>query len=190
VVVVTGTIEKMPKDSLDTRSDSEIVREILNTRPGEFRALFQRYYPMVCNIVWNFFRDEELTPDLCQEVFFRVFKGLPSLKDPSKFKAWLAQIARNVCINFSALNKQKEYREVSIVDDEEWTSHREGWPEIKHHSVEELLSELSAKDRLIVYLKYVEELSYLEISLITEDSEVIIRKRASRAMQFLRGKLG
>ncbi len=44
-------------------------------------------------------RDPHLADDLTQETFLRAWKSIGTLKDPSRFNAWLIGIAKSACID-------------------------------------------------------------------------------------------
>jgi RNA polymerase sigma-70 factor (ECF subfamily) len=59
---------------------------------GAWRALYQRYLPLVYRVARRMGVPEPDFPDLCQEVFLRVFRGLPRFRGDALFATWLYRI--------------------------------------------------------------------------------------------------
>jgi RNA polymerase sigma-70 factor, ECF subfamily len=78
-----------------TISDSELVIQCQRGERAAFRQLYQRYQQRVRSTLYQLCGGE-LLDDLVQEVFLRVWKGLPSLQKPSYFSTWLYRISWNV----------------------------------------------------------------------------------------------
>src|SRR5438046_2982811 len=53
------------------------------------------YQVPVFNYVLRLIGDRALAEDLTQEVFLRVFQGLPRFSERSKFTTWLFQVTKN-----------------------------------------------------------------------------------------------
>src|SRR5262245_39126619 len=62
-----------------------------------FRELYDRFSPMVYNLCLRLCGDPTRAQDLSQEVFLRVFKGLPRYRGKSTLKTWIYSIALNHC---------------------------------------------------------------------------------------------
>lgn len=77
------------------RPDFEIVRRAQGGDDRAFSVLVRSYQPLVFNFVLRNVRDRTLAEDLTQEVFLRVFQGLPQFSFRSTFRTWLFQVAKN-----------------------------------------------------------------------------------------------
>lgn len=78
-----------------TTTDSELVIQCQRGERAAFRQLYRRYQQRVRSTLYQLC-GSELLDDLVQEVFLRVWKGLPSLQKPSYFSTWLYRISWNV----------------------------------------------------------------------------------------------
>jgi RNA polymerase sigma factor (sigma-70 family) len=81
------------------KSDAELVAESLLGNRDDFGALVTRYQSAVCAVTYSAIGDLARSEDVAQETFLQAWKSLRSLKDPSKMKAWLCGIARNLAHN-------------------------------------------------------------------------------------------
>src|SRR5207248_11613575 len=60
-----------------------------------FSVILRAYETPVYNYVLRLVGDRSLAEDLTQEVFLRVFQGLPGFSLRSKFTTWLFQVTKN-----------------------------------------------------------------------------------------------
>lgn len=87
----------------ETESETSVETEelILLCQQGDracFRLLYQRYQQRVRSTLYQLCGKSSLD-DLVQEVFLRVWKGLPKLKTTKYFSTWLYRISWNVAID-------------------------------------------------------------------------------------------
>jgi len=62
-------------------------------------VLFQRYHARVASWCYHISGDANSAADLAQEVFLKVFQGVGSFRQGSKFTTWLYSITRNHCFD-------------------------------------------------------------------------------------------
>jgi RNA polymerase sigma-70 factor (ECF subfamily) len=79
----------------ETRADVEIVRRAQCGDAGAFSELVRRHETQVFNYVLRLVGDRSLAEDLTQEVFLRVFRGLPTFSFRCRFTTWLFQVTKN-----------------------------------------------------------------------------------------------
>jgi RNA polymerase sigma factor (sigma-70 family) len=77
-----------------------------------FAGLVERYKDLVCALTFSATGDRALSEDLAQETFLVAWRGLPTLREAGKFRAWLCGIARNLSRNA----RRDGAREVSTAD--------------------------------------------------------------------------
>lgn len=180
----------------DTASDP-VVDLTLRARESDglaFAELVERYERTVYNYVLRLVRNPEDAQDVSQEVWIRVAKSLPELRDPSRFTPWLYRIARNCCLNF--LNARKSRATVSTTTEEDETFDLPdvdaAGPEAQIVSLDERrkvwesLGTLSERDRTALFLREVEELSYADIANTLSISRNAAEVRVFRARERFR----
>ena len=67
---------------------------------GAFADLMRAYHPFVYTIVVGIVDNPHDTEEVVQDAFLNAYQGLSQLEDATKFKSWLAEIARRQ--NFTA----------------------------------------------------------------------------------------
>ncbi len=71
---------------------------IFRARAGDeqaFSDLVGRYHAFVYGVVIGIIKNVNDAEEIVQDVFLNTYRGLPQLEDTTKFKGWLAEIARN-----------------------------------------------------------------------------------------------
>lgn len=152
-------------------SDTEIVRRVLNGDTNAFESLLIRYKNMVLKIVKKHvpYNDVEET---IQNVFLRAYQSLPSFKGKSAFKQWLSSIAVRTCYDFwrktyrsrevpmSVLTeKHQNWLEQVITEQSEQAINEKGSQNEARELLDWALGRLSAEDRMVMELVYLEGLS-------------------------------
>lgn len=82
----------------EERSDSDLIRQCQAGDSQSFRYLYRRYQQRVRSTLYELCGVRSLD-DLVQEVFLRVWKGLPKLRQPETFSTWLYRITWNVAVD-------------------------------------------------------------------------------------------
>jgi RNA polymerase sigma-70 factor (ECF subfamily) len=62
-----------------------------------FGELVDRYKNLVYGMVWRMVTDRSQTDDLAQEVFLKVYRGLPYFRGDARLSTWIFRIVANVC---------------------------------------------------------------------------------------------
>ena len=62
-----------------------------------FGELVDRYKNLVYGMVWRMVTDRSETDDLAQEVFLKVYRGLPYFRGDARLSTWIFRIVANVC---------------------------------------------------------------------------------------------
>ncbi|MFM7323302.1 MAG: RNA polymerase sigma factor [Armatimonadota bacterium] len=159
-----------------------------------FEAIFRKYQTPVFNVVHRMVRGESAY-DLTQEVFLKAYRSLRGFRGESKLSTWLFTIARHTCLNH--LRHLKVLPETSLDTDLEEGG---GWepidgglpvdriPELRElqDAVDRVLSTLPPGARLMLILRDFEQLSYDDISRVTEVSIANVKSRIHRARQLFR----
>lgn len=62
-----------------------------------FGELVDRYKNLVYGMVWRMVSDRSQSDDLAQEVFLKVYRGLPYFRGDARLSTWIFRIVSNVC---------------------------------------------------------------------------------------------
>ncbi|HKN18931.1 MAG TPA: RNA polymerase sigma factor [Dissulfurispiraceae bacterium] len=180
------------------QNDDEIIQSILSGNTDEFEVILKRYDQYVFNIIAKHL-PREMVEEAAHEVFIRVYKALPSYRAEAPFKYWLSKIAERYCYDYwREKYKAKEVPMASLTDDHsQWVESVLSDQSQKHFEKEELLREskevlqwalnkLTAEDRMVITLLYLEELSVKETADLLGWSVINVKVRAHRSRNKLR----
>jgi RNA polymerase sigma-70 factor (ECF subfamily) len=185
---------------LDDRNDDEIIRSILSGNTDEFDVLLKRYDEYVFKIISKHL-PREMVEEAAHEAFIRIYKALPSYRGKSPFKYWISKIAVRYCYDFWREHyKAKEIPMASLTDEDDhsqWVDTVISEQAQKNFKKEEVLREsrevlqwalnkLTAEDRMVITLLYLEELSVKEAAELMGWSVINVKVRAHRSRNKLR----
>jgi RNA polymerase sigma-70 factor (ECF subfamily) len=130
----------------------------------------------------------ELVPDLMQEIWVAIYRGLPGLLDAGKFRPWAFRIARDRIYRTWRKRKLVTQRLEETCADELVETEEPVTAEDK----EELqlgLQALSPEHREALLLRFFEDMSYEEIARTTSNSVGTVRSRIHYGKQALRNTI-
>ena len=140
---------------------------------GAFAELYERTYPILFRVISSMVRDEDQVWDVLQDSYVRAFRGLDRLEKDEAFLPWLRRIAVNVAATKLAQRPPLTFTELFGEDGrapELPDLDPETQPELAldrketARMVRELLAALPEEQRLILGMRYYEELSIQEIA--------------------------
>src|SRR5512146_2372205 len=79
-------------------TDAELLWRLWRGDQKAFAELVDQYKAMVVNLAARMTGNPETAEDVAQEVFLRVWRGLPSFRGECKLSTWVYRIALNLCI--------------------------------------------------------------------------------------------
>lgn len=173
------------------RPESEWVSLAASGDEDAFLFLASRYREKVWNTASRFARGRSELEDLTQDLFVKIWKGLPGFKSDAPFEHWLMTVTVRGCYDF--LRKHRKRREQEVLSDpgEDYSTsdpsikraadQREAW-----EIVSLLLEKLDAKDRTVITLLDLEERSVKEVASLTGWSPSNVKVRAHRARKKMR----
>ncbi|MGB7875779.1 MAG: sigma-70 family RNA polymerase sigma factor [Anaerolineales bacterium] len=147
---------------------------IENAQKGDqdaFAELVNEHQRYVYNLALRILRDENEALDLAQETFVRAWSALPNFRGQSRFRTWLYRIATNLCYNrLPTLRRSLNELGEEIVEELSNPDPRSVNPAYKLEKQElreylfQAVDNLDEKYRLLIALRYQDELSYDEIA--------------------------
>jgi RNA polymerase sigma-70 factor (ECF subfamily) len=96
--------------------DPGVLRKAQRGDERAFSLILRAYEVPVFNYVLRLVGDRSLAEDLTQEVFLRVFQGLPKFSLRSKFTTWLFQVTKNRVLDELRASERRPRALVSIDD--------------------------------------------------------------------------
>ena len=153
-------------------------RLALQAGGGDTRAL-GRFVEAGYQEVWRFCASlvgAKEADDLCQEVFARAVKGLPTFRGDSSARTWVLSIARHTCAD--ELRASSRRRSQAPVAGSEHVTVADASGEV---TVADLIGQLDDDRRTAFVLTQVVGLSYAEAARVCDCPIGTIRSRVARA---------
>ena len=138
-----------------------------------FAALVSEHQSYVYNLALRLLKNEEEALDLAQEAFVRAWTALPNFRGQSQFRTWLYRIVTNLCYNRlpnlrRSLNELGDDVIAEIPDREihfDNPAHGVESRELRSY-LHQAIDRLDEHYRLLISLRYQNELSYEEIAIM------------------------
>ena len=163
----------------------------------EFEAIFRRYKDMVFKTAYLMLGDAQEAEDVLQEVFVKVYKSWDDF-DPQKgkFNTWLHRITVNQCISERRGKRSASFSvEGNGEQSFELADARSQPPEellMKQEESERIkraMRSLDRKHRVILALRYFDDLSYDEVAQVLEIPLGTVKSRLNAAIRALKTEL-
>jgi RNA polymerase sigma-70 factor (ECF subfamily) len=174
---------------MDPASEEHIwILQALQGDQHAFAQLVTQYQRQVYNLTYRMLQNAQDAEDATQEAFLRAYRALPSFKVGKKFSSWILSIASNLCID---ILRRRRYAWLSLEDvsfrlaAETESPDRAMLRQEHADEVQQLLSCLPEKYRLVVILRYWYDMSYKEIAETTGLSLNTVKTRLHRARHML-----
>jgi len=184
---------------MDDSNASALVKAALQHDDEAARALVRQLYPLVSKLVRAHRPRRTAEEDLCQMIFIKVFQKLSQFSGKVPLEHWVSRIAVNTCLNqIESERVRPELRHADLSEEEQAVvenlaiSTDELAPDRRFASrqlVEHLLDALKPVERLAIDLLYLQGRSVEAIRKITGWSAALIKVRAYRARQKMKGQL-
>ncbi len=179
-------------------SDDEIIRRILDGDVNAFEHLLLKYQEQVLKIVRKHIPYGQVE-ETAQDVFVRAYQSLPTFKGKSGFLQWLSVIAVRTCYDFwrkryrtrefamsTLTEKHQDWLEKIISDQSSRLFNEQSSQKEAREVLNWALNKLSAEDRMVLELVYLEGLSGKEAAEFLGWSIANVKIRSHRSRKKLR----
>lgn len=178
-------------------ADGDLVSRSIEGREESFEELVRRYQRPIVTYAYRLIGDYDAALDLTQEVFIKVYSSLERYRPEYKFSTWIYKIAHNAAIDH--LRRNSGSRELESLASEadgvaferplaggaltpEQLSERSE----RRAEIETVVQLLPAAYRELIILRHAHDLSYDEISEITNLPLGTVKNRIFRAREMMR----
>jgi len=179
-------------------SDQDILFRLIDEDVGAFNILVDRYKNRLINFVYRFVKDYDVSEDIVQETFLRVFRHRHNYKAIANFSTWIFTIAGNLAK--SELRRRKRWRFLSVdaanedekkfdLPDDGVLPDRAASVNILDRFLQTAIEALQTKYREALILRDIEGMSYKQIADITGVPVGTVKSRVNRARKKLQRKL-
>jgi RNA polymerase sigma-70 factor (ECF subfamily) len=168
---------------LDAKEEKMLIASCQNGDRAAYGGLVKAHSGRVFAICLSLLGDRHDAEDMAQQTLLKGFMQVKRLRNSERFGAWIAQIARHLCID--AIRRRKAEVVVPPPD----TGDADGTPK-DYRRLEAALARLSPDYRTPLLLFYFDGRSTQSIAETLSISQAAVQTRLSRARQKLRDYLG
>ena len=168
------------------RKEEALARAAQGDRSA-FEAIVREHQAMVFAMAYHFLHDGARAEDVAQEVFLRLYQNLRSIKSPVHLMFWLRRVTSRCCID--AVRKDPPDRQVSWEESLEPAQAAGTADPLLSRRLRRLVASLPENSRMVVILRYQEELDLAEIAEILAIPINTVKSRLQRSLAILREKL-
>jgi RNA polymerase sigma-70 factor (ECF subfamily) len=160
------------------------------TAQGElpaFADIVREHQGMVFSLAWHYLRDRALAEELAQEVFLELHRHLGTIESPAHLVFWLRKVASRRCIDQT---RRRSFWPKFRLDEvpEPAARTRETDPMLSR-ALARLVASLPEKARLVVILRYQEDLDPADIARVLGMPVATVKSHLQRSLELLRDKL-
>ena len=165
--------------NLTTLSDQQLIRSYIDGDSNSLSVLVVRYKDKIFTSIYLLVKDKYLAEDIFQDVFIRIIDTLRGGRytDEGKFLPWAMRIAHNLCVDH--FRKVKRSPSIKTSDDRdifevlnffEASAEDKIMTEQTHDKVRRMIDMLPEDQREVIILRHYADLSFKEISALTNCS--------------------
>ena len=194
--------EKKDSESM-TGNETELIMQAQQGNMNAFEQLVQRHDKRVLTIAAGYVHSADDAKDIYQEVFLRVYKGLPKFQYKSEFSTWIYRITTNVCLSYRSRRNRSPHTSLDqSINDEDGQPHalkdtlsdtsaadQQTYDAEIALRVEQALKTLSPRQRMVFTMKHYEGYKLKEIAEMMKCNEGTVKKYLFEATARLRKQL-
>ncbi len=144
-----------------------------------FEELLNRHKEKIFTSIYLFVKDTETAEDLFQEVFIKIVDTLRKNKynNEGKFLQWAMRIAYNMCVDhfrkskkMSKVSSSESFDIFNIIECKNDNMESKIMKDTMHEQLRNLVDQLPDEQREVIILRHYGDMSFKEISMMTQVS--------------------
>ena len=155
----------------------EISKKAIKGDDDAFLEVMQLYKESLLRAALAFLKDEDAAIEALQEVTYRAYKKIHTIKEPAYLKTWLTRIMINYCQDqvkrSNRVISDNQVYDISVYQDQSLIELKEAL-------------ELSNEDQQLIYLKYFQNTKIKEIAAMEKIPEGTVKSRLHKVLKTLR----
>lgn len=177
----------MAGTSPEASDEAALVRRTLAGDRAAFAKLYRRRCRLIVAVCYDATGDLHAAADLCQEVFLRAFRRLPSLQDPARFGTWLLGIAGHAAREWRrAAGRRRAHLDRFARAQEQALQHGVSLPDPGVRRLRDAIAMLPEDERLAVHSFYLEGRDAEAAAALLSISRATLYRMLARARERLR----
>ena len=152
---------------MDIKEDQQLIQQIARGDSKAFGLLLEKYQDLVYGLSLKMVKEKSIAEDMTQETWMKVIKNAEKYSPVGSVKSWILQIHRNLVMDYFRQSKKwknnEDIEDIEISDDAE-NAFESIQSQEQKSAFDQVFSALEERDKIVLTLVIVEELSYAEIS--------------------------
>jgi len=163
-------------------SEGELLAQVANGNEKAFEWLINRFSDILGAYIFKLTHSKEVTEEIVQDVFLKIWNTRHTLPSVSNFHAWLYIVSKNQAI--SVLRKAiRERAGKELITHNLWDQEDNTWEDEKLSAIEKAIAQLPPQQKKVFILSRHEGLSYKEIAAQMHISTETVKKYLQIATQ-------
>jgi RNA polymerase sigma-70 factor, ECF subfamily len=161
--------------------------ETVTDDTDRFADLVREHQAMVYSMACRYLRNPALAEEIAQDVFLQLYRKLPSLESSDHVLHWLRWVTAHRLIDHS--RQQKRRPQFRLDDAPEPVAPASDRDPMLADTLRQLVGELPEAARLVMILRYQEDLDPMDIAQALEMPLGTVKSHLQRSLALLREKL-
>lgn len=163
-----------------------------------FTCLVKAYQDKIYSLAYYVTKNHQDAEDVTQEVFLKLWRSLDSYRADATVQVWIMQIAKHACFDLLRKRKRTATESMYLEQDGEWVERPLADTDPKSNPDEAILTEerrktvaralmsLPPEHRELLTMRYINGLSYEQITQVLGEPAGTVRSRMFRAKKSLK----
>jgi RNA polymerase sigma-70 factor (ECF subfamily) len=152
-----------------------------------FADIVREHQGMVFGLAYHFLHDRGLAEELAQEVFLELYRQLDRIESPAHLVFWLRKVASRRCID--QIRRGSFWPKLRLDEVPEPAMKTDARDPMLSRALARLVASLPEKPRMVVILRYQEDLAPAEIAQVLDMPVATVKSHLQRSLDMLRDKL-
>lgn len=185
-----GTVEGQFVGWLEAEAVAKPEAKSEHDTQAQIASLVHEYSTTIYRVAYSVTRNAADAEDVVQETFLRVLRHHDKLSEVRDYRVWLVRIAWNLVLDRKRRAKTRPQTDdfddlARVLPTGEMSAEKMVITAQRHAHILRLIDTLPAREREVLLLSAVNELSTVEIALVLKTTESTIRSRLYRARHAL-----
>jgi RNA polymerase sigma-70 factor (ECF subfamily) len=176
----------------EEQNESALVRAAQKGEKEAFRLLLTRNWTWLRALVYSVVANADSVDDVMQDICVQVIRKVNTLREPARFRPWMAVVARRQALRY---NQRKRQRNVISLNNEEVAGQQRDYKagqllenlELKeqYHQILQAVKALPEIYRQVFVLAHLEDLTYAKTAEILDIPITTVQIRLVRARRMI-----
>lgn len=179
-------------------NEFDLIQGVKQGNNNAYKYLFERYYPILCQIAYEFVEDDFVSQSIVADVFFKLWERREIIHIDKSIQRYLIKAVKNACLDYLDTNAYKKEHSCSrelrdllfetIADENISPLEKLNSDELEVR-IEALLSSLSEETRKVFVLNRFHDMPYVQISDKLGISINTVKYHMKKALAFFHANL-